>query len=327
MKLGLHANAYAFAAGLRDELSLKRAPMTAVQLLERAAKLKFEAVQVPWQLVAGHDLVAAASLGNRARELKLLLHLSAAQVDGEHLTEAVHRAHYLGAPQVTVAIAQLAGSVQQRQRRLEALLLHLDGAIKTAERYEITLGFENGRHTAATDLAAFVQAAQSPRVAACFDTGNALTVPEDPVESAGTLASICTSIHLKDYRVYRTRDGVTLLNCPLGEGSVPLGNVLRVLRARQPELPAFVQIAADRIHVPLLQDEFLRQYPRITARALAGILRTGVEPTSPEDLIFPHDRHAPEREVLKWEDDRVKRSLHGAYGLLGDETLTLSLGG
>ena len=34
----------------------------------------------------------------------------------------------------------------------------------------------------------------------------------------------------------------------------------------------------------------------------------------------------PEREVLKWEEDRLKRSLKQARKLMGTESLTLSLG-
>ena len=91
----------------------------------------------------------------------------------------IRAAFTLGAPQVTVGLSRLTGNVQQRQQTLEDLLRELDVAIKTAERYKVVLAIENGRHTAAADLAAFIQAAQSEWVGVCFDIGNPLTVPEN----------------------------------------------------------------------------------------------------------------------------------------------------
>jgi hypothetical protein len=199
-------------------------------------------------------------------------------------------------------------------------------AITRAERYKMPLVFENGRHTAAADLAAFVQATKSRFVGVCYDMGNALTVPEHPVEAAETLAPYCVCAHMKDLQVYRSADGAMLVNCPIGEGTVEVTEVLKALKAQKPELTVFLQTAAERIAVPALSDEFLQLYPRITARALAGLLRRGILVYDDKALRFPHERKTSETEVLAWEEGRLRRSLTAARTIMGIDTMTLALG-
>jgi len=324
MKLGLHAYSLLLAGGLREYQPVGRGELTAEQLLDKAAQLKCHAVQLARKQLGDRDPVALARIRSKAEELGILLHVSTNLLDGEHLVEMIHAAYNMGAPQVTVNISRLKGNVQIRQRALERLLLSLDVAINRAKRYRIVLAFENGRHTAAVDLAALIQAAESEWVAACFDMGNPLTVPEDPIASAKTLAPFCRSIHLKDVQVYRTREGALLLNCPVGDGVLPVTDVLRALK--QAEVPIFLQTGAERVVVPVLDDTFLQEYPRITARALASLLRQGAMPGPDTDWSFPHERKAVEREILKWEDDRLKRSMKQAHKILGTESLTLPMG-
>jgi sugar phosphate isomerase/epimerase len=326
MKLGLHAFSLLLAGGLRDYQPVGRGLLTASQLLEKAAQLKFDAVQLARRNITDWDMVALVGLRGQAEALGLTLHLSTDSFDGEHLADMIRAANTLGAPQVTVGLSQLRGTVQQRTRVLEDLLRGLDVALVAAKRNKVALVIENGRHTAAADLAALIQAAQSERLSVCYDMGNALTVPEDPVEGARILGPLCRSAHLKDFQAYRTQEGVMLVNCPVGDGVVPIVEVLQELKRCKPDLPVFLQTAAERIYVPLLEDEFLKTYPRITARSLAGLLRRGVLVYDDDALRFPHEKKAGEREVLKWEEDRLKRSLRHARKLMGTESLTLSLG-
>jgi len=326
MKIGLHAFSFVLAAGLREYQPVGQGALDAAAVVAKTAKLKCPALQLALKQVKEIDMVGLINLGQQARELGVTLHLSTSTLEGEHLADTIRTAHNLGAPQVTVGMSRLKGTVQQRQRLLEDLLRDLDVAIKTSERYKIPLVFENGRHTAAADLAAFIQAAQSEYVGVCFDVGNALTVPENPAESANILGPLAKSAHLKDWQVYRSLEGATLVNCPVGEGVLDLIEVLRVLKLHQPDLLLFLQTAAERVTVPVLEDDFLKQYPRITARSLAGLLRLGTLVYTPAELQFPHERKAPEKEVLKWEEDRLKKSLKQAQKLIGTESLTLSLG-
>jgi len=326
MKIGLHAHSLLLASGLREYKPVGRGLLSAAELLDKAAELHCSGVQLARRNIpdAEWDMVTLVRLRAQAEQLGLTLHLSTNLLVGEHLAELIRHASFLNAAQVTVGISRLKGNVQQRQRTLENLLSEMDVAIKTAEKYKVMLAFENGRHTAAADLEAFIQAAQSEWVGVCFDMANPLTVPENPVESAQRLAPYCKSAHMKDWQVYRCAEGATLVNCPIGEGVMEITDVLRVLKARHPELLVFLQTVAERVPVPVLRDSFLLEYPRISARALASLLRRGTEEFT-DELCFPHERKVSEREVLRWEEVRLKRSLRQVQKLIGEESQSLSL--
>ncbi len=209
---------------------------------------------------------------------------------------------------------------------LENLMRELEPAIKTAERYKVMLAIENGRHTRLRlILAAFIRAAESEWVGVCFDMGNPLTVPENPVESAVTLAPFCKSVHLKDWQIFRTAEGAMLVNCPIGEGVLEHTSILQKLTQQQAQLPVFLQTVAERIHVPALDDKFLQQYPRITARALAGLLRYGTLVYADEEMRFPYECKAAESKILEWEEERLQHSLKQAQKLMGMDSLTLPI--
>jgi sugar phosphate isomerase/epimerase len=325
MKLGLHAYSLLLAGGLREYQPLGRGVLPADQLLEKAAQWKFSALQLARQNITAWDMVSLVHLRDQAEKLGLTLHLSTNSLVGEHLSDMIRHAHTLGAEQVSVGLARLQGNVQQRKQTLEALLSQLDVAIKTAEKYKIMLAIENGRHTAAADLVALIQAAQSAWIGICFDMGNPLTVPEDPREAAELLAPYCKSVHLKDFQVYRTADGAMLVNCPLGEGVINIPEVLGVLNQHQLDLPVFLQTVAERWSVPVLDDAFLQRYPRITARALARLLRLCAADYNADAMCFPHERErTSEPAILKWEEDRLKRSREKYFGA---QSLTLPLEG
>lgn len=310
MKIGLHAYSLQLAAGLRQEQPPEKSLLTLPKMLAWARSLKLTAVQL-----ANSQLPHIENSSDRMVELlkirehagDLTLHLSTNLLKGSHLEEMIRTAHTLGAKQVTVPLSRLSGNVQQRKTRLEALLKDLDTAIRRAERYGVMLAIENGRHTSTADLAALIEAANSEWVGACFDIGNALTVPESPVEAAGIILKRCKSVHIKDLKGFRTKEGVILKNCPPGKGMAKCDEVLKIL-TEKPEIVFFIQSVAERIKVPLLQDEFLAEYPRITARALAGLLYGSADNYTPEDLRFPHESKIDWGKTIFWEKQQVKLS-------------------
>lgn len=304
---GLHAYSLQLAAGLRHLRPPDKSLFTVHKMLAWAQSLKLSAVQLaksqlPMMENSSDRMVELLKIRENAGDLTL--HLSTNKLEGPHLEEMIRTAHTLGAKQVTVPLSRLSGTVQERKKRLETLLKYLDIAIHRADRYQVMLTIENGRHTSAADLAALIDAAQSDWFKACFDIGNALSVPESPAEAATILLPHCKSVHVKDLQVFRYKEGVLLKNCPLGQGIVGLDEVLDVFAA-QPELIFFIQTAAEIVQVPLLDDKFLVEYPRITARALAALLSKGKNDYTPAELKYPHENNFSWGDLIKWEKKQV----------------------
>ncbi|GEM_PF-1910957 len=331
MKFSLHAYSLSLHMGLHTYKPIGQGIMQIEELFEKAKSMGITNLQLveknlpaelPGELL---DMMALARLGNDAKRFGLILHFSADKLTGVHLAKMIHAASTAGAKSVTVEISDLKGHVKERTARLQAIIHDLEPALKAAEKWKIMLLIKNGPHIAAVDLLAFVKALNCEYVGVCFDTGNPLSVPEEPLESASTLLSYIRAIHVKDFEVYRSRSGIKLVNCPLGTGVVKLPEILEVTKDINKKIPQFILTDAERIDVPLLQDKFLDDYPRITAKALVAALRNGKITAEEDKIKFPFETKNSDKVILEFEENRLQKSLKQMHKLVGLETLTLEL--
>src|SRR5205085_1495227 len=65
----------------------------------------------------------------------------------------------------------------------------------------------------------------------CLDTGNPLSVGQEPVEAARRLGPLIRHVHLKDYTVHFAPEGYRLVRCAAGEGCVDFPAILEIVRA------------------------------------------------------------------------------------------------
>ena len=53
-----------------------------------------------------------------------------------------------------------------------------------------------------------------------WDVGNSVSVLQSPNEFFTITNNIIKNVHLKDYKVYKSKHGISLVRCPLVEGYV-----------------------------------------------------------------------------------------------------------
>lgn len=120
---------------------------------------------------------------------------------------------------------------------LEAAPPALRQAADTAEQYGVDIAVENHGDLTGPQLKALLDAVGHPRVGVCFDTGNSLFRKEDPIECARILAPYARSMHLKDWHMAFDADGHAVwTEAVLGEGQVPIKEVVRIVLNEQPDL-------------------------------------------------------------------------------------------
>ena len=328
MKLGINSHSYLLAAGLSDYQPVGKGVMTPLEMIEEAKKLDLEAISFDAKYLSANkpgkwDMVTAVNIRSACEKAGLAVHLSAENLSSEYLSDLIRAGHMLGAEQITAQISHLKGNVTLRKQQLEYTLNELDQVIKTAEKYKIVLSIENGISAAAADLLPFMQAAESEFIGISYNMGHSLTVPEIPSEAAKLLGKYMKSATVNDFSVYRTSSGIMLVCSPIGTGAVDVLNVLKVLNSTNDDIFIFLDTAAKRIKVELLSDQYLTDYPRITARALADILRRGTSEYIETENLFPFEERKSENAILKWEKERLEQSLLETKKLLGYQTLPL----
>ena len=146
------------------------------------------------------------------------------------------------------------------------------------------LAIENHQDFGSDELVAFCESSEG--VGICVDAGNTFPVAEAPLDFYARVAPHVRHVHLKDYRVQFTDEGYRLVRCAIGDGAVPVAEMLELFSAHHPTLTAVLEPGAlEARHVRFLKPEWWALYPPKTAASLAACLRAPrsatVCPTTP----------------------------------------------
>lgn len=234
---------------------------------------------------AGDDAALESAVALRARTVRMAL---SPVLSGDR--------HAFGA----AAWRQLVADVRARLARLAP----------RAAAQGLDIAIENHQDFTSAELMELCEEA-GECVGITLDTGNALAVAEAPVAFAQTVAARVRHVHLKDYRVQVTDEGYRLVRCAIGDGAVPLPELVDVLLAPGHTLTASLEPGAlDARHVRLFTADWWCGYPRADAPRLVAALRAAMVNRLPDgaDHRTPWERGATGEELIGYERDMVLRS-------------------
>jgi hypothetical protein len=142
-----------------------------------------------------------------------------------------------------------------------------------------------------------------------------MTLCEDPVDTLRTLAPYVFMCHIKDVAVEACEEGFLLSEVPLGGGILNLEEMIRVLRAKDPGMPFYLDvITGDPVRVPVGTDNyraaFSTNYSPLPDKDVANILDV-VRRNPPKKPLAQISGLAPAAAV-KLEDDAVAKSIEWA---------------
>ncbi len=144
---------------------------------------------------------------------------------------------------------------------------HWKRALTKAEpmlkKYKLRVGVENHKDWLADEQVEILKSVSSPYLGACVDFGNNVALLEDSLEFVRKLAPYVVTTHLKDMAVKACEDGFELSEVPLGEGSTPLKQIVKVLRKVRRDIPLCLEmITRDPLKVPYKTDKYWATYPQ-----------------------------------------------------------------
>lgn len=144
--------------------------------------------------------------------------------------------------------------------QLARIVEHVRPIVRTAEDVGITLAFENHLDYRISEVIRIIEAIDSPNLKILFDTGNTVTVIEDPVEAAKLAAPYTVLAHLKDVRVLPWTPGALYVSAvfaaPLGRGNVDNYQICQIFQEHAPD-PKGLCLSLENMPVPPNEDEDL----------------------------------------------------------------------
>ncbi|MGQ9629210.1 MAG: sugar phosphate isomerase/epimerase family protein [bacterium] len=159
-----------------------------------------------------------------------------------YIEEQLEVASELGAPVLRVFSGNLKEGLSFDGAR-GWIVEGMRSVVPVAERYGITLALENHGLLAgrSEQIRGVLDDVGSKFLRANIDTGNFLLVDESPLEAVRNLADRAALVHLKDFKKvkpgtphsYKSIKGEHFQGTVIGEGEVPLREILKELKAKE----------------------------------------------------------------------------------------------
>jgi 3-oxoisoapionate decarboxylase len=174
------------------------------------------------------------------------------------------------------------------------------------KKHRMKLGIENHKGWRAAEQAAWMKSLGSEWVGVCLDFGNNLSLCEDPMDTARTLAPYVVYAHIKDMAVEEYEDGFLLSEVPMGEGFLDLKQIVQLLRQQDPNMIFNLEmITRDPLKIPVYTPKYWATfddaYSPLPGRELATVL-TLVKKNRPRKPL-PRVTGLSAEAAVKLEDD------------------------
>jgi 3-oxoisoapionate decarboxylase len=189
-------------------------------------------------------------------------------------------------------------------------------AVPVLEKHRMPLGLENHKDWTADEMVALMERRSSEFLGVCLDTGNNISLLDDPMDVVAKLAPFAVTSHFKDVAVKEYADGFLLSEVPLGQGILDLPQVIDTIRKAPRRSPLNLEmITRDPLKIPCLTDRYWATFPERNGEYLAQTLRLVRDhpPARPLPHVSGLDKEARRRE----EEDNVRQCLAYARDQLG----------
>ena len=190
-------------------------------------------------------------------------------------------------------------------------------ACKAAEDMGLGIAMENHADFTVRELAAILARVNSPAFGFTVDCANLAFDLDDPLRLAGIMAPYALTTHFKNYRIIRTRQGLALENCSVGEGDIDEVAIARLLMSHNPRMNLNIEIHSQfaPFKLDVLDAAYWERHPSPPGEGLAWYLGKSwakdIPDAEPPNL-------ADGKESWKVELRDLKRSIRWAKQKLGE---------
>jgi sugar phosphate isomerase/epimerase len=190
----------------------------------------------------------------------------------------------------------------------------VERAVPILERHKMPMALENHKDWTIGDMLGILKSYSSEYLGVCIDTGNNISLLDDPMEVVRAFAPYAVATHVKDMGVAEYPDGFLLSEMPLGDGMLDMKEVVRTIQRARPSTRITLEmITRDPLKVPCLTDKYWLTFPDRPGKYLADTLA----------MLRKHQQKLPTFDGLdkamqaRLEDDNVKHCLNYARNSLG----------
>lgn len=187
---------------------------------------------------------------------------------------------------------------------------------RVAERMQMPIGQENHKDFTLEEYYPLMKQYGNEYFGWCNDSGNNMSLLDDPAEMVDVLGPFVKCSHIKDMGVEEYEEGFLLSEVPLGEGFLPMKHIVDTMKKYRPEMNISMDfLTRSPLVIPCLTDKYWATFPFRSATYLAKMLRTVREHKPKEPL--PRINDMPEADRIRIEASNLYKSCVYARDVLG----------
>lgn len=293
-----------------------------LQMIEHCSSAGFGGVQFS---VSGWDASYAKKVKERVEELELFfegqIRLPKDDSDLQRFTAEVSAAKEAGADIIrTVCLSgrryekfdTMSAFQEFRKKSINSLRL----AEPVVRKFGVKLAIENHKDWRIVEMIELLNLIDSEWVGVTLDTGNNISLLEDPMEVVDALAPYAFTVHLKDMAIEEYEDGFLLAEINLGDGFLDIDKMITIIRKHNPDIRFNLEmITRDPLKIPYLTQGYWATFDELPASELARFLsRIKKEEISTPLMVVSKN---PADEILALEIANNNASLKYARQRLG----------
>ena len=321
-RLGVSAACYGFRSRATEPAGDLSPFRDAMDFLEHCHRLGAGCLQVG---VGGWQDAFAEKVRERRETLGIALEgqisLPKTETDVPRFEEEVRAAREAGA--AIVRTVCLGGRRYESFDSLEAFQAFRERSWKSltlaepvVRKAKVALAVENHKDWRVPELLDILRRLGSESVGVCLDTGNSISLLEDPMAVVEALAPFAFTTHFKDMDFRESTDGFLLSEVPLGEGVLDLRHIMETCEKHRPDIQFNLEmITRDPLRIPCLQEGYWPTFPDVAGRELAAMLSRVRR--SPQDRELPSVANLSPEAKVRFEEENVKRSFAFARSHFG----------
>ena len=313
MLVGFSAYSLRFSTGMWAKGVERR--MDVWDLVDIARRVNADGVMFNPAFIPEPQEESLRRLARESEEFHLYMEIETYGTDPKFLRKIVDYSEVLGANVMRTFVGGVATrhevGLEEWKRMLRRAANNLREISTYARSRGVRIAVENHGDVRTGELLELLRMVDSEWVGVCFDTGNQVFLLEDPLDSAKALAPYVLTTHVKEYRVLYCPRGLLVEGCKLFEGDIPNREIIPILRRHSPmgrDLHLNVEVALERIVVPFLEPEFIKNLGEIDVAQLLKTLKYAKCWTNDvEDFTYSEEILSRELENLKVSIERAKR--------------------
>jgi sugar phosphate isomerase/epimerase len=304
-----------------DSFQYSRRPKTAYEFLEYCHSLGAGGAQAE---LPSFEPDYTKKLRQRAEELDMYLEISV-RLPGSEDTSGFERAVKAAKEAGAVCLRSLClgerryevfSSLDDWKRFVAESRARIARVLPILEKHRMPMGLENHKDWTTEELVALMKEYSGEYLGVCIDTGNNLSLLDDPMEVVERLAPFAMTTHVKDMAMEECTEGFLLAEVPLGDGMLDMKRIVDTIAKARPRTKFTLEmITRNPLKIPCLSDPYWVTFPdrggRFLARALT--LVRAHPPRRPLPRVDTLDPTARQR----LEEDNVKQCLAYAREQLG----------